>query len=67
MCYLCRQLINDYDHFAGANDPNKNKCPLFSDNAKLHEEEVVKSENIARAELAAANPNIAIDFVLRKK
>ena len=68
MCYLCRQLIADYDHFIKSNDPNhKSQCPLFSDDAKLHEEEVDKVASTARAELAAANPNLAIDFILSRK
>lgn len=72
MCYLCRKQIKDYNHFENRNpnDPSKgngSKCTLYSDTNKLHEEEVARSAQKARAELAASNPNIRVDLVVGKK
>ena len=80
MCYICRKKIKDYSHFsnippngAAENPPNQSrasnpeKCPLYSDTAKMHEDEVAKSAARARAELASSNPNIRVDLVLGKK
>ncbi len=77
MCYICRQKIQDYNHFSNLqpNQPNQPapikppnaKCPLYSDTLKMHEEEVAISAAKARAELASSNPNIRIDLVLGKK
>lgn len=77
MCYVCRKQIRGYDHFANAQPgptatnqyvpASKDKCPLYSDTKKLHEEEVASSAARARAELASRNPNIRVDLVLGKK
>lgn len=77
MCYICRQQINGYNHFSNV-PPNPTapgqvlpadllKCPLYSDTAKLHQEEVEKRAAEARAELASSNPNIRVDMVLSNK
>lgn len=74
MCYVCRQQIRGYDHFAN-HQPHptlpgqvlpipKGKCPLYSDTKKMHDEEVAKSAEQAKAELAKSNPNIRVDLVL---
>ena len=74
ICYICRKQIKDYSHFADNRNPQNQsqnnvskKCTLFSDTNKLHEEEVAKSAQNARAELASSNPNIRIDLVVGKK
>jgi len=53
MCYLCKKTItNDYSHFYGHGaSPNKNKCPLWSDNDKLHKAEVAKAADETKKEL----------------
>ena len=76
MCYVCRKQIRGYDHFAhaqpGATAANQylpastDKCPLYSDTKKMHEDEIAQSAASARAELAAINPNIRVDLVLGK-
>lgn len=73
MCYICRKQIKDYNHFHNNNVPNQvipgtlEKCPLFSDTQKMHEEEIAISAKKARLELALSNPNIRVDLVLSKK
>jgi len=42
MCYLCKAQVTDYTHFYGQGGaPDKKRtCPLWTDNKKLHEQEV---------------------------
>jgi hypothetical protein len=52
MCYLCKQAItNGYQHFYGHGASPSNKCPLFSDNDKLHKAEVAKAADETKKEL----------------
>lgn len=72
ICYICRKQIQNYEHFVNGpvlpNQPKPvGKCPLYCDTNKMHEEEVAKSAERVRAELALKNPNIRVDLVLKKK
>ena len=62
MCYLCKQPVKDYTHFygqGGAPTPTKT-CPLWTDNKRLHEQEVANAAAKAKEELAAQNPNLKL-------
>ena len=51
MCYLCRKPVSDdYRHFygQGASPGNGDKCPLWSENDKLHKYEVAKAVEKAK-------------------
>ena len=62
MCYLCRQPVKDYKHFygQGAVATETAKCPLWSDNKKLHETEVAKGALDAKKKVDLENPDIVL-------
>jgi len=53
MCYLCRQPVPaDYSHFYGQGaEPLPGKCPLWSDNNRLHTTEAETAGEKAKKEL----------------
>ncbi|RXG70540.1 E3 ubiquitin-protein ligase [Armadillidium vulgare] len=63
MCYLCKQPISGYNHFAPDNNRSsttknsQNKCPLWSNSLKLHAEEVQKRAAEAKQKL---DPNVEL-------
>ena len=62
MCYLCKQPVKDYTHFYGQGGaPTATKtCPLWTDNKRLHEQEVANAAAKAKEELQAQNPNLKL-------
>ena len=62
MCYLCKQPVKDYTHFYGQGGaPTATKtCPLWTDNKRLHEQEIAQAAAAAKKELAAQNPNLTL-------
>ena len=63
MCYLCKQPVKDYTHFygqGGAPD-NTRRCPLWTDNKKLHEQEVAEAAEKAKEELKKKNIQLKHD------
>jgi len=63
MCYLCKAPVKDYSHFygQGGRPSEKQPCPLWSDNAALHAQEVAKAAQEAKDELAAKNVKLKHD------
>jgi len=57
MCYLCKQPVKDYTHFYGqGGTPTATKtCPLWTDNKRLHEQEIANAAAKAKEELAKSN------------
>merc|ERR1712059_83086 len=53
MCYLCRKPVSDdYKHFYGeGGSPVAGKCPLWSENDKLHNYEVAKAVEEAKKKM----------------
>ena len=61
-CYICRQPVKDYSHFYGQGaQPLAGKCPLFSDNNRLHESDVAKGAKEAKNEMDQENPEVKDD------
>jgi hypothetical protein len=62
MCYLCKQPVKDYTHFYGQGGaPTASKtCPLWTDNKRLHEQEVANAAAKAKEEMAAQNPHLTL-------
>ncbi|KAH9922385.1 uncharacterized protein B0H18DRAFT_1018159 [Fomitopsis serialis] len=62
-CYVCRKVINGYDHFNnpppynGHKDPNK--CELWDSVEKRHSEEVTAAAKRAVEEYKRAHPEVA--------
>ncbi|KAF8461391.1 hypothetical protein BDZ91DRAFT_798120 [Kalaharituber pfeilii] len=59
-CYICSETISGYAHF---NDPSRggkatNKCPLFDNTEKRHEDEVNRAAQAAMEKIRAENPYI---------
>ena len=63
MCYLCKQPVRDYTHFYGQGGaPDKTRsCPLWTDNKKLHEQEVAEAAAKAKEELKKKNLTLKND------
>ena len=63
MCYLCKAQVTDYTHFYGQGGaPDKKRtCPLWTDNKKLHEQEVAKEAAKAKEELKRKNIHLVHD------
>ena len=63
MCYLCKQPVRDYTHFYGQGGaPDKTRsCPLWTDNKKLHEQEVAEAAAKAKEELKKKNIHLKHD------
>ena len=63
MCYLCKQPVKDYTHFYGQGGaPGGGRtCPLWTDNKKLHEQEVAKAAAKAKVELQEKNIQLKYD------
>ena len=63
MCYLCKAQVTDYTHFYGQGGvPDKKRtCPLWTDNKKLHEQEVAKEAAKAKEELKRKNIQLVHD------
>lgn len=66
MCYLCRVPVKDknYDHFYGqGGEPTATKtCPLFTDEAKLHEKAVAESAMEAKKAMDSQNPEVKLKY-----
>jgi len=62
MCYLCRKPVRDYNHFYGqGGTPTATQaCPLWSDNAVLHEHAVAKSAVEAKEEMDQQQPEVKL-------
>ena len=62
MCYLCKQPVKDYTHFYGQGGaPSATKtCPLWTDNIRLHEQEIANAAAKAKEEMAAKNPHLTL-------
>ena len=60
MCYICRQPVRDYSHFygQGAQPTANQRCPLFSDNNRLHDSDVAKGAKEAKKEMDKENPEV---------
>ena len=52
MCYLCKKEVKDYSHFY---------CPLFSDNKRIHQMELVKVAEEAKLKLVEENILLTVD------
>ena len=63
MCYLCKQPVRDYTHFygQGGEPTNTRTCPLWTDNKKLHEQEVANAAAKAKEELQKKNIQLKHD------
>jgi len=63
MCYLCKQPVKDYTHFYGqGGSPTATKtCPLWTDNQRLHEQEIANAAAKAKEELAKSNLTLKHD------
>jgi len=63
MCYLCKQPVKDYTHFYGqGGTPTATKtCPLWTDNKRLHEQEIANAAAKAKEELAKSNLTLKHD------
>ena len=63
MCYLCKQPVKDYTHFYGQGGaPDKTRsCPLWTDNKRLHEQEVADAAAKAKEELKKKNLTLKND------
>jgi len=62
---VCRKQIRGSENHFDDRQPNpEGKCPQHSDTNKMHDEEVAKSAEQAKAELAKSNPNVRVDLVL---
>jgi len=63
MCYLCKQPVKDYTHFYGQGGaPTATKtCPLWTDNQRLHEQEIATAAAKAKEELAKSNLTLKHD------
>ena len=63
MCYLCKQPVKDYTHFYGqGGTPSTTKtCPLWTDNKRLHEQEIANAAAKAKEELAKQNLTLKHD------
>ena len=62
MCYLCRQPVRDYKHFYGQGGvPQAGQtCPLWSDNAKIHETDIARGALEAKTEMDKENPEVKL-------
>ncbi len=62
MCYLCRKPVRDYKHFVGqGGHPQPGQtCPLWSDNASIHESDVARGALEAKNEMDKQNPNVQL-------
>lgn len=57
MCYLCSQPVTGYDHFNGLGGDQYQKCPLYSDINKIHENNVLEAAKAAKVDLGVAGPS----------
>ena len=65
MCYLCRKPVQGYNHFVGQGDdphPPHRVCPLWSNNAQLHTEEVSRGGAMAKEEMERQKPDVKLKF-----
>ncbi|KAL7303319.1 hypothetical protein TKK_0004509 [Trichogramma kaykai] len=60
-CYVCDQLIKGYDHFNSQGSRNTDKCPLWTDDRRMHAEGVRKVAEDLKKNLQKMNPNLQID------
>ncbi len=61
MCYICRKRVEDYSHFYGqGTNPVPGKCPLWSNNKQLHEQEVAKGAIAAKNEIEEKEPEVQL-------
>ena len=63
MCYLCRKPVKGYNHFVGQGEvpnPPHRVCPLWSNNAELHTNEVSRGGAIAKKEMERQRPEIKL-------
>lgn len=67
MCYICRQPIKDYGHFAEdvLSNPGS-KCPLWTNNEHLHRHEVNREGRRAIEVLKRKNPELE-NLLYKKK
>lgn len=62
MCYICRNKVQDYNHFYGqGSTPLPGRCPLYTDVKSLHAVEVSKA-----AEKAMSEANVSLNIALEK-
>ena len=62
MCYLCREPVTNYRHFygQGAAPGGEAKCPLWSDNKLLMEQDVAKGAFDAKSEMEVEQPGTTL-------
>ena len=63
MCYLCRKPVhNGYNHFYGQGGSPKagRNCPLFTNNNEIHESDVARGAQEAKAEMDTENPTVTL-------
>ena len=62
MCYLCRQPVTSYKHFygQGASPGGEAKCPLWSDNKLLMEQDVARGALDAKTEMDHEQPGVTL-------
>jgi len=61
ICYLCKQPGKDYNHFYGQSRTASRTCPLWTDNKKLHEQEIANAAAKAKEDLAKQNLTLKHD------
>lgn len=64
ICYICRIIITDYNHFDQATHrgaPADGRCPLYSHNDELHVRNVIAAGEKAKQELTKKGVNLKHD------
>jgi hypothetical protein len=57
-CYICRKPVADYSHFYGqGGQPEPGKFPLYTDNVKLHRNEVKVAVQAAKRQMNPGDLN----------